>query len=89
MECSKYDRNGRDSSAPEVVTGFAEEVVVGRFYEEMDAISIHRPADRKIVETWQVWDTLGFLQQLGAVPRADPGTPSGGCDEVRDYLDAA
>jgi len=41
---------------------------VGRFYEEMDAISIHRPADRKIVETWQVWDTLGFLQQLGAVP---------------------
>ncbi|MFC9836575.1 ester cyclase [Rhodococcus sp. NPDC127530] len=34
----------------------------------VDAISIHRLADGKIAETWQVWDTLGFLQQLGAVP---------------------
>ena len=33
----------------------------------VDAISIHRLADGKIAETWQVWDTLGFLQQLGAV----------------------
>jgi hypothetical protein len=24
--------------------------------------------DRKIAETWEVWDTLGFLQQLGVVP---------------------
>ncbi|MDI9954657.1 MULTISPECIES: hypothetical protein [unclassified Rhodococcus (in: high G+C Gram-positive bacteria)] len=48
--------------------GSAEEAVVRRFYEEMNAISIHRLADGKIAETWQVWDTLGFLQQLGAVP---------------------
>nr|EJI96948.1 snoaL-like polyketide cyclase family protein [Rhodococcus sp. JVH1] len=34
----------------------------------VDAISIHRLADGKIAETWQVWDTLGFLQQLGAIP---------------------
>ena len=34
----------------------------------VDAISIHRMADGKIAETWEVWDTLGFLQQLGAVP---------------------
>ncbi|UNM98226.1 ester cyclase [Rhodococcus opacus] len=34
----------------------------------VDAISIHRLADGKIAETWQVWDTLAFLQQLGAVP---------------------
>jgi hypothetical protein len=26
--------------------------------------------DRKIAETWEVWDTLGFLQQLGVVPTA-------------------
>jgi steroid delta-isomerase-like uncharacterized protein len=34
----------------------------------VDAISIHRIADGKIAETWQVWDTLGFLQQIGVVP---------------------
>jgi predicted ester cyclase len=34
----------------------------------VDAISIHRMQDRKIAETWEVWDTLGFLQQLGVVP---------------------
>jgi steroid delta-isomerase-like uncharacterized protein len=34
----------------------------------VDAISIHRMADGKIAETWEVWDTFGFLQQLGVVP---------------------
>lgn len=34
----------------------------------VDAITIHRMADHKIAETWEVWDTLGFLQQLGVVP---------------------
>lgn len=34
----------------------------------VDAIAIHRVSDGKIAETWEVWDTLGFLQQLGAVP---------------------
>jgi steroid delta-isomerase-like uncharacterized protein len=36
----------------------------------VDAISIHRMADGKIAESWEVWDTLGFLQQLGVVPSA-------------------
>ena len=34
----------------------------------VDAISIHRIRDGKIAETWEVWDTLGFLQQVGVVP---------------------
>jgi steroid delta-isomerase-like uncharacterized protein len=34
----------------------------------VDAISIHRMAGGKIAETWEVWDTLGFLQQIGVVP---------------------
>ena len=36
----------------------------------VDAISIHRVTDGKIAETWEVWDTLGFLQQIGVVPTA-------------------
>ena len=34
----------------------------------VDAISIHRMADGKIAETWEVWDTLSLLQQIGVVP---------------------
>jgi len=34
----------------------------------VDAISIHQLRGGKIAETWEVWDTLGFLQQLGVVP---------------------
>ena len=34
----------------------------------VEAISIHRMQNGKIAESWEVWDTLGFLQQLGAVP---------------------
>ena len=34
----------------------------------IDAISIHQLRDGKIAETWEVWDTLGFLQQIGVVP---------------------
>ena len=37
---------------------------------EVSAISIHRMAGGKIAETWEVWDTLGFLQQIGVVPAA-------------------
>lgn len=31
-------------------------------------IWMHRIAGGKIVESWNVWDTLGMLQQLGVVP---------------------
>lgn len=33
----------------------------------VEAITIHRMREGKIAETWEVWDTLGFLQQLGAL----------------------
>ena len=35
---------------------------------QVDAISIHRMSGGKIAETWEVWDTLSFLQQIGVVP---------------------
>jgi predicted ester cyclase len=31
-------------------------------------IGIDRFEDGKIVEAWNNWDTLGMMQQLGAVP---------------------
>jgi len=34
----------------------------------VDAISIFRISDGKIAEEWTVWDALGLLQQVGAVP---------------------
>ena len=34
----------------------------------VDAISIFRFDGGRIAEMWEVWDTLGFLQQLGVVP---------------------
>ena len=36
----------------------------------VDAITIHRMKDAKIAETWEVWDTLGFLQQIGVIPQS-------------------
>jgi steroid delta-isomerase-like uncharacterized protein len=34
---------------------------------QVTGIWIHRLAGEKIVESWNVWDTLGMLQQLGVV----------------------
>jgi steroid delta-isomerase-like uncharacterized protein len=34
----------------------------------VDAIAIHKVTDGKISESWEVWDTLGFLQQIGVAP---------------------
>jgi steroid delta-isomerase-like uncharacterized protein len=34
----------------------------------VEAISVFRIADGKIAEEWTVWDALGLLQQIGAVP---------------------
>jgi steroid delta-isomerase-like uncharacterized protein len=34
-------------------------------------IDIFRIANGKLVEAWQNWDQLGFLQQLGVIPSAE------------------
>ena len=40
----------------------------------IQAISIsHRNADGKIVEEWHMYDTLGFMQQLGVIPKLRNG----------------
>jgi predicted ester cyclase len=35
---------------------------------DVDAISVFRVTGGKIAEEWTVWDALGLLQQVGAVP---------------------
>jgi steroid delta-isomerase-like uncharacterized protein len=39
---------------------------------EVDGITIDRIADGKIAESWTCFDTLGMMQQLGAIPEAQP-----------------
>ena len=34
----------------------------------VDGITIHHMSSGKIAETWQVWDTLSLLQQIGVIP---------------------
>jgi steroid delta-isomerase-like uncharacterized protein len=38
---------------------------------EVEALTILRIENGKIAENWTVWDTLGFLRQLGVVPAAE------------------
>ena len=38
----------------------------------VEGIWIHRVKNNKIAESWNVWDTLGMLQQLGIVPAMEP-----------------
>lgn len=35
---------------------------------EMNGIAIERVVNGKIVETWESWDSLGMLQQIGVIP---------------------
>ena len=35
---------------------------------KVDALTLLRIEDGRIAENWTTWDTLGMLQQLGAVP---------------------
>ena len=44
--------------------------------KQIDAasISICRLAGGKVVEEWEVFDALGMMQQLGAVPEKEPAT---------------
>jgi steroid delta-isomerase-like uncharacterized protein len=41
----------------------------GNDVRQIEAVAIHRMEGGKIAEIWQVWDTLGFLQQLGVIPQ--------------------
>jgi steroid delta-isomerase-like uncharacterized protein len=40
----------------------------------IEGITIARIANSRIAETWTCWDTLGMMQQLGAVPEPQQTT---------------
>ena len=39
---------------------------------EVDGVAIDRISGGKIVESWNCFDALGMMQQLGAIPEAQP-----------------
>ena len=41
---------------------------------DVQGIWIHRFSNDKITSSWNVWDTLGMLQQLGVVPVMEQAT---------------
>ncbi|MCI0528530.1 MAG: ester cyclase, partial [Nitrospira sp.] len=49
-------------------TGELQGIAATRKRVRAPGIWIHRIADGKIVESWNVWDALGMLQQLGVIP---------------------
>jgi predicted ester cyclase len=40
---------------------------------EVKGITIHRVEGGKIVEEWDVFDNLGMMQQIGAIPKQEQG----------------
>lgn len=34
----------------------------------IQGMTVHRFVDGRIAETWEVWDALGMLRQIGAIP---------------------
>ncbi|MDB5077904.1 MAG: putative cyclase [Chloroflexi bacterium] len=50
----------------------------------VSALSLHRIVGGKLAEHWCVWDTLGFLQQVGVVPStAQEGGKAGAPQEEK------
>ena len=54
-------------------TGDLPDIPATNQYGVVTGINIYRISDGKIAEQWAAWDTLGMLQNLGVVPRAEDG----------------
>ena len=55
-----YGTGTQDGDLPGIPPAGKQVNVPGIWYQRL--------ADGKIVESWQVWDTLRMLQQLGVIP---------------------
>ena len=62
---TRWEGRGRHTGELMGVPPTGKEIVV-------EGLNLTRLRDGKIVEEWSNWDTLGMLQQLGAVPLGMP-----------------
>ncbi len=60
---TRWEGRGRHTGELMGVPPTGKEVVV-------EGLNLTRLRDGKIVEEWSNWDTLGMLQQIGAIPSA-------------------
>ena len=60
---TRWEARGRHTGELMGVPPTGKEVVV-------EGLNLTRLRDGKIVEEWSNWDTLGMLQQIGAIPSA-------------------
>lgn len=47
----------------------------------VEGISIGRFRGGKLVESWDQWDALGLMRQLGVAPSVQPGASAGGAEK--------
>ena len=62
---TRWEGRGRHTGEIMGIPPTGKDVVV-------DGINLTRLKDGKIVEEWSNWDTLGMLQQIGAIPTGAP-----------------
>jgi ketosteroid isomerase-like protein len=60
---TRWEGRGRHTGELMGVPPTGKEVIV-------DGLNLTRLRDGKIIEEWSNWDTLGMLQQIGAIPSA-------------------
>jgi predicted ester cyclase len=63
LVASRWEGRGKHTGELLGVAPTGKEAVVS-------GLTLSRVADGKIVEEWTNWDTLGMLQQIGAIPAA-------------------
>jgi steroid delta-isomerase-like uncharacterized protein len=62
---TRWEARGRHTAEIMGIPPTGKEVVVS-------GLNLTRIKDGKIVEEWSNWDTLGMLQQIGAIPTGAP-----------------
>jgi steroid delta-isomerase-like uncharacterized protein len=62
---TRWEGRGRHTGEIMGIPPSGKDVVVS-------GLNLSRLKDGKIVEEWSIWDTLGMLQQIGAIPAGAP-----------------
>ncbi len=65
LVASRWEARGRHTGEIMGIAPTGRDVVVS-------GLTLSRVENGKIVEEWTNWDTLGMLQQIGAIPAGEP-----------------